>query len=109
MIQCNPLRRNFCSQLVSVIRSEQSERQPPISGNLEEIAESSALVLTENFICPGTKVHLECGKRELRGIAESCVRSERLGFLVGIRLDADSHWSPRWFTPEHLLTVAYPR
>jgi hypothetical protein len=106
MIQGNQLRRNFCSQLVSVIRFEGSEPQPAISGNLEEIAASAAVVLTEDFIHPGTKVRIVCNLRELRGVAESFQMNEWLGFFVRVRLDADSRWSRRWFRPEHLLTVA---
>jgi hypothetical protein len=108
MIQSTPLLRNFCSQLVSVIPSEERVPQAAISGNLEEIAESTALVLAENFIRPGTKVSIDCNLRQLRGVAESCVLNEWLGFFVEIRLDADSRWSRRWFTPQHLLTVATP-
>ena len=74
-------------------------------GNLEEIGESSALVLTENSIPAGTKVRIDCKSRELKGIAESCKVNEWLGFFVEIRLDPDSRWSPKWFAPEHLLTL----
>jgi hypothetical protein len=104
MIPGKPLRRNFCSHLVS-IRSEDREPQPAITGNLEEIEESTALVLTEAPIRPGTKVRLGCNRRELKGVAASCEVNEWLGFFVEIRLDADSPWSRRWFTPQHLLTV----
>jgi hypothetical protein len=106
MIQSNPILRNLCSQLVSVFQTEEREPQPAICGNLEEIGESTALVLTENPIHPGTKVRIDCNMRELRGVTESCEANEWLGFFVEIRLDADSRWSPQWFTPEHLLTLA---
>jgi hypothetical protein len=105
MIQGNPILRNLCSQLVSVFRAEENGPQPAISGNLEEIGESTALVLTENPIHPGTKVRIDCNMRDLRGVTESCEANEWLGFFVEIRLDADSRWSPQWFSPEHLCSA----
>jgi hypothetical protein len=74
-----------------------------VSANLEEIGESSALVLTETRIRLGTMVALDCKTRELKGIVESCILDEILGFFVEIRLDSECRWSQQWFTPQHLL------
>ena len=54
-----------------------------VSGNLEEIGESSALVLTETKVRRGTKVAIRCKTRELKGVVESCTLHEGLGFFVG--------------------------
>jgi hypothetical protein len=74
-----------------------------VSANLEEIGESSALLLTETRIRLGTRIALDCKTRELKGIVESCILDEILGFFVEIRLDSECHWSPQWFAPQHLL------
>jgi hypothetical protein len=97
-----PLRR-WCSELVSVICRHQDGRLLKVSGNLEEIGESSALVLTESGIRLGTKVIVDCGTHQLRGVVESRSLDEHLGFFVEIRLSSGCHWSQQWFAPEHLL------
>jgi hypothetical protein len=74
-------------------------------GNLEEIGEWSALVLTDAAISGGTEVHLQGKGHELQGLVESCARQEPLGFFVTVRLNATSRWSDRWFTPDHLLEL----
>jgi putative aminopeptidase FrvX len=89
--------------LVSVICRHEDGRLLKVSGNLEEIGESSALVLTESGIQVGTKVVVDCKTHQLRGVVESRWLDEHLGFFVEIRLNSGSQWSQRWFAPEHLL------
>lgn len=80
-----------------------------MTANLEEIDESSALLLAETPITVGSRVRIRCKNWELRGIADSCRADQWLGFLVEIRLDADSRWSRQWFAPEHLLSFGENR
>lgn len=77
-----------------------------MTANLEEIGESSALLLMDRRLSAGSRIRINCKSRELKGIVESCRVNEWLGFFVEVRLDPDSRWSPQWFTPEHLLTLA---
>ena len=95
--------RHWCSELVSVLCRLDNGWRVAVSGNLEEIGESSALVLTETPVRLGTKIALRCKTRELKGIVDSCTWDEGLGFFVEIRLDSECHWSQRWFAPQHLL------
>ena len=97
-----PLRR-WCSELVSVLCRHDDGRLFKVPGNLEEIGESSALVLTEASIRPGTKVIVDCKAHKLRGVVQSRWLDEHLGFFVEIRLNPGSRWSQRWFSKEHLL------
>ncbi len=97
-----PLRR-WCSELVSVICRHDDGRLLKLSGNLEEIGESSALVLTETGIRIGTKVTVDCKTHKLTGVVQSRSLDEHLGFFVEIRLNSECHWSQRRFVPEHLL------
>jgi hypothetical protein len=95
--------RRWCSELVSVVCRLDGGWRLAVSANLEEIGESSVLVLTQTRIRLGTRITLDCKTRELKGVVESCVLDEILGFFVEIRLDPDCHWSPQWFAPQHLL------
>jgi hypothetical protein len=98
-----PSLRRWCSELVSVLCRHDDGRLFKVPGNLEEIGESSALILTEASIRLGTKVIVACRRHKLRGVVESRSLDEHLGFFVEIRLNTGSQWSQRWFSPEHLL------
>lgn len=97
-------KRNLCSELVSVTCVDGDGWWHAVPGNLEEIEEWSAVVLTDARIRPGTSVRIRCETNQLKGVVKTCTREE-LGFLVEVRLDADSKWSERWFTPQHLLAL----
>lgn len=95
--------RDLCSELVSVRCHDPKGGEKAITGNLEEIGESSALVLSESEIPKGTKIRVTCEFNELRGRVRSCSYEPSLGFFVEVSLDPESHWSRQWFTPKHLL------
>lgn len=73
--------------------------------NLEEISETSALLLSEYRIAPGTHLDIRCQTHHLHGVVEAAEEDEVLGYFLRIRLDFDSRWSEQWFKPEHLLTL----
>lgn len=93
--------RHLCSELVRILGG------PSISlyGNLEEIGERTAVVLTETPLQRRSKVRISCGMNELKGTVEACTRDQSLGYFVRVRFDRDSRWSPRWFTPKHLYAL----
>jgi hypothetical protein len=95
----NPDSRHLCSELVAILcgcgRS--------VSGNLEEIGETSAMVLTEAPIRRGSQIRIACDSHNLRGTVRSCTFTDLLGYLIEVALEADSCWSPRWFVPKHLM------
>jgi len=100
-----PNKRHLCSELVSVACANGSEGPKVVLGNLEEIGEWSALVLSQVPIWPGSDVHLRGKGPELQGLVESCVREDQLGFFITLRLNPASRWSKQWFAPEHLLEL----
>jgi hypothetical protein len=95
--------RDLCSELVSIACPYRSGQQRAVPGNLEEIGECSALVLAESEILKGTRVRVACESNELKGFVESCTYEPSLGFFVEVQLDRESHWSEKWFAPEHLF------
>ena len=97
------LERNWCSELVSLVRVNRGGASESIPGNLEEIGERSALVLTECPVPKGTRVHIACRTHVLRGNATLCEFNPQLGYYVEIALAPASRWSRRWFSPRHLL------
>jgi hypothetical protein len=103
MVKQQTLERNWCSELVSVVRVSHGCAES-IPGNLEEIGERMALVVTETQVPAGSRVHIACKSHVLRGIAKSCKADRMLGYLIEIRLAPASRWSRDWFAPEHLVT-----
>jgi hypothetical protein len=74
-------------------------------GNLEEIGEWFAEVLTESAFPCNANVRIQSGTHQLEGRVKSCKFQESLGFLVKVKLHPQSRWSDRWFTPKHLLQL----
>ena len=103
MVKQQPLERNWCSELVSLVRVSRGCAES-IPGNLEEIGERMALIVTETRVPAGSRVHVACKSHVLRGIAKSCKFDRMLGYLIEIRLAPASRWSRAWFAPEHLVT-----
>ena len=93
--------RYLCSELIHLTFSNGQGQ----SANLEEIGETSALVLTEQPVLRGARLNINCGNHTLKGIAGACKFEKLLGYFVEIRLTPASRWSPQWFTPEHLLVL----
>lgn len=91
--------RNLCSELVSILCG----CGRLVIGNLEEIGERSALLLVDAPIRRSSKVSINCDTCSLRGVVQSCRFEQPLGYMIEVMLDSDSCWSPRWFTPKHLM------
>lgn len=100
------LERSWCSELVSVLRVTRGGRTESLPGNLEEIGERTALVLTDSPIAAESRVHVACNSHVLRGITKSCTRDHTLGYFIEIELRPASIWSPQWFSPQHLFQSA---
>ena len=77
-------------------------------GNLEEIAERTALVLAEDVVPSGSRVDIACKSHILKGAVKSCTLQSGLGYLLEIRLAPESYWSRNRFVPQHLLTIRQP-
>ena len=97
------LERHWCSELVAIVNVTRRGVAESVPGNLEEIGEHSALVLTERPFPAGSRVHMACRAHILRGITRSCEFHRELGYFVEIALAPASRWSRRWFSPQHLL------
>ena len=101
MLHTSSETRHLCSELVRILGG------PSISlyGNLEEIGERSAVVLTETPLQRRAKISIACRMNQLKGTVEACTFEESLGYYVRVKFDRDTRWSPRWFTPKHLYTL----
>jgi hypothetical protein len=95
--------RHWCSELVSIINVTRRGESLSIMGNLEEIGERSALVLSECPLPIASRVHIACREHVLRGVTKSCEFDHVLGYFVEIELAPASRWSREWFAPLHLL------
>ena len=104
MHDSKPTCRNLCSELVFISRADRRGR-PTILGNLEEIGEWFAEVLTECAFPRHSTVRIVSKSHQLEGVVEYCKRQHPLGFFVKVKLSPESRWSDRWFTPQHLLQL----
>ena len=102
------LERNWCSELVSVFCTNGGSGEP-VSGNLEEIAERSALIVADLPVPSGSRVDIACKSHVFKGIVRSCTVQGRLGYLLEVRLTPTSYWSKNRFLPQHMLTIREPR
>jgi hypothetical protein len=96
--------RNLCSELAFISRTDKPGRQA-MMGNLEEISEWFAEILTDCSFPRASVVRIVTKDHKLEGLVEDCQRDEKLGFFVKVRLTPESRWSDRWFTPKHLLQL----
>ena len=101
--------RHLCSELVSIACNCGDGFFLAVSANLEEIGESSALLLADSPIRSSLKVLITCEAYRLRGVVKTCTFERHLGYMVEVLLDPDCSWSPKWFMPKHLLRVFQPR
>ena len=96
--------RHLCSELVFITRADRRGRQPML-GNLEEIGEWFAEVLTDCAFPTDSIVRIVSQTHHLEGVVEDCTRHQPLGFFVKVKLSPQSRWSERWFTPKHLMRL----
>ena len=94
--------RFLCADLVTLVWSDDAQRDHRETGVLENISTSGACVQCEVSVPENVRVRLRCGKTEFRGSVRFCYWRDD-GYFVGIVFDADSKWSKAEFTPEHLL------
>jgi hypothetical protein len=97
--------RHWCSELVSIVRISILHDTKPILGNLEEIGERSALILTDRYISAGSRLRIICKTHEFTGIATDCKWDNSLGFFLQIRLAHSSRWKLRDFVPLHFFSL----
>ena len=91
----------MCSQLVTI---QCAGWDRAFSGNLEEIDESTALVLADHPVGAGTQIRIQCGMNQLRGAVTNCLQ-DALGCFIEVDLDSHTHWSKDWFVPEHFFGI----
>jgi hypothetical protein len=96
------IRPYWCSERISIRIDRPNSR--PVTGNLEEIGEWSALVLTTAPFARGSRIAMSGQTHQLKGRVESWSYEPELGYFIEVRLD-ESPWSDRWFTPQHLLAL----
>lgn len=94
----------LCAELVTVRWSDRTGRPHKATALLEDISTSGACLQFETAVPVGSSLRFSSGKRALDGRAIYCVYRE-IGYFVGVQLNADSKWSKRDFTPEHMLDL----
>jgi len=94
----------MCSEVVFIARAD-AGNGPALLGNLEEIGESFAEVLTDRPFPGGSAVQIVTKTSVLQGVVEYNHRDETLGFFVRVRLYPESRWSPGSFVPQHMLAL----
>lgn len=95
----------MCSELVTVAFHKDHQPESTATVNLEEISETTALLLAETPIPAGSRLKIACQQKELTGVVSSCRRDAELGYFIAVKLHRHSHWSLQLFTPEHLLAL----
>lgn len=105
MVKQVTLDRHWCSELVTVVLVNKRGVSEQLSGNLEEIGERTAVVLTDCPLPIASRVHIACREHVLRGITKTCELHRRLGYFIEVELAPASRWSQRWFSPRHLLAL----
>jgi len=88
-----------------VVRVNRNGSLDSVPGNLEEIDENSAVVLSERPVPLASTVHVACSTHILRGVSRTCDFVPQLGYFIEIELAPASRWSPQWFSPKHLVPV----
>lgn len=94
----------LCSELVFISRVDRRSPRAML-GNLEEIGEWFAEVLTDCAFPRAAAVRIVTKDHQMEGVVEDCKRDRQLGFFVKVKLSPASRWSDRWFTPKHLLQL----
>lgn len=92
----------LCADLVHVEWKDKGGRIRRYVANLEDISLSGACIQMEMAIPLHTAVRISYPKGELVGEVRYCVFRD-IGYFVGLRFEAGSHWSRRQFRPQHLL------
>jgi hypothetical protein len=106
MHHTKPAHRFMCSEVVSIVHADLGAG-PALRGNLEEIGERFAEVLTDRPFPRNSAVRIITKTCVLEGVVKDCYRDRVLGFFVQVALTADSRWSERSFIPQHLLKLDY--
>jgi hypothetical protein len=104
MTSSKAVHRHLCSELVLIAPTD-GRGWLGMLGNLEEIGEWFAEVLTESAFPCNASVRIQSRSHQLQGRVKSCKYEKPLGYIVKVKLDPQSRWSDRWFTPKHLLEL----
>jgi hypothetical protein len=99
-------RQYLCSELVTITRLSKRRTVEELAGNLEEIGEGSALILTQAAVPLGVRLGVKGESEVLKGTVMSCSHDLMLGFFIEVHLDTESRWSEKWFVPKHLLALS---
>ena len=96
---------HLCSELVELYVGPFSEDREAITANLEEISEGNLELNSEQAVEPGSRVEVHCQFHVFKGVVETVVADALLGHFLRIRLDPESRWSEKLFTPQHLFAL----
>jgi hypothetical protein len=92
----------LCADLVDVRWKDKSGHSKRSVANLEDISLSGACLQVDVSIPLGSAVRITYPKGEFTGVVRYCHFRE-IGYFVGVQFEPGSKWSPKEFTPLHLL------
>ncbi|MGA3029056.1 MAG: hypothetical protein ABSF98_30340 [Bryobacteraceae bacterium] len=100
--------RYLCSELVRVHYESAAGTIQQLTGNLEEISETVAILLLDTSVRRGQALSFEAQGRRLRGVVDSWVYEPPFGYFVSVRFTDGYRWREEHFRPKHFLKVARP-
>ena len=92
----------LCADLVDIQWTDENGKKRRTVANLEDISLTGACVHVDAPIAPGTRVHIAYPKGELKGSVRYCVYRD-IGYFLGLEFEPGHTWSPKQFTPQHML------
>ena len=100
--------RYLCSELVRVDYESAPGTTRQLTGNLEEISPTAAILLLDTSVRRGRVLSFLAQNRRVRGVVDSWVYEPPLGYFVSVRFSNGYEWREEHFRPEHLLKVPRP-
>jgi hypothetical protein len=98
--------RYLCSELVRIDYEAAPGTIQQLTGNLEEISPTSAILLLDTGVRRGQPLSFLAQNRRLCGVVDSWVYEPPLGYFVAVRFLDGYEWREDHFRPAHLLKVA---
>lgn len=94
--------RLLCSDLVTLIWTDDARREHKEFAVLENVARTGASLMSGVPVPAGTELHVVSPQASFTGVVRHC-EYDTNGYMVGVAFDRDSQWSGTKYLPEHLL------
>jgi hypothetical protein len=98
--------RYLCSELVRVDYESAPGTVEQLTGNLEEISPTAAVLLLDTSVRRGHALSFSAQNRRLHCVVDSWVYEPAIGYFVSVCFSGGYEWREEHFTPEHFLKLA---